>query len=429
MSQFLKISQQTLWQIIGKIVTSFSTFIILGLVARNYGPSGTGVFTLALTYLAIFYLLADFGFNAHVLKVTSNKVSFDQSRNKQVTSYEFQKLLGTRIIWSGILVILSIGLLPLLPFASSLFAKAVLFGVPAIIFSGIYTTCNLIFQSKLRYDLSIIASGVGTLLSLVVFVFLVKNTFPVSYLLLGHLFGWLVTGLAALILVKIASSHRVSNGNPSALRAGPPRNDDRIFPIFDIRYAINLFKTSWPIAATLAVNVVYFRADAFMVSFYKGLSDVGFYNVAYQIFQSALVLPTFIMNSYYPLMLKSFSGIRQIAGGLLAIALVLSLITYHLSPVIIHLLAGNGFGRSVNSLQILSLGFPAYFLSSLLMWVLVAKGRYRLMFSIYAAGLLVNLLLNFLYIPRYSFIAASWTTVLSEYLILTLQAGMLASNK
>lgn len=78
MKSLVKIFQQTFWQILGKIVTSFSTFIILGLVARNYGKEGTGIFTLVLTYLSIFYILADFGFNAHVLrecKVQSAKLN------------------------------------------------------------------------------------------------------------------------------------------------------------------------------------------------------------------------------------------------------------------------------------------------------------------------------------------------------------------
>lgn len=68
MNHFSKIFKQTSWQILGKVVTSVSTFVILGMVARNYGKEGTGVFTLALTYLAVFYVLSDFGFNAHVLK-------------------------------------------------------------------------------------------------------------------------------------------------------------------------------------------------------------------------------------------------------------------------------------------------------------------------------------------------------------------------
>src|SRR3989344_1069378 len=138
------ISQQTFWQILGKLVTATSTFIILGLVARSYGEEGTGVFTLALTYLAMFYLLADFGFNAHVLKkVTSNKI--------QVTS-EWRKLLGTRIVWSLALAGIAVLTLPFWPFATNDFSKAVLLGGLGIVGSAVFVTCNLIFQSRLRYD-------------------------------------------------------------------------------------------------------------------------------------------------------------------------------------------------------------------------------------------------------------------------------------
>ncbi len=389
-----KILRQTFWQILGKIITSLSTFIILGLVARNYGEAGTGIFTLILTYLGIFYLLSDFGFNAHELKrVTSNKV--------QVTS-EWQKLLGTRIVWALLLVGVAVGLLPLWPFGNPLFNQGVLIGSLAILGSGIFVTSNLIFQSKLRYDLSVLASGIGTLLSLGIFVYLSFGKSPIPVLMLAHLTGWIVIALTSLLL------------------AG--RFLNRLFPIFDFQYIISLFKGSWPIAATLVVNVVYFRADAFMIAHFKGLSDVGVYNTAYILFQSALVLPAFIMNAYYPLMLKSLTALKFVGAGLLALASAGTLLAFLLAPLLIQLLTGGGFAGSTQSLYILSLGFPAYFLSSLLMWLLVTKGRYKLMLLIYAAGLLVNLTLNFIFIPQYSYIAASWITVGSEYGILLLQA-------
>ncbi len=390
MKSLLKISQQTLWQMLGKVVTSLSTFIILGVVARNYGEAGTGTFTLALTYLGIFYLLADFGFNAHALK------NF---------KLEFRRLLGVRLLWSGLLVVLAVGLLPLWPFTTPLFSQAVYFGALAIVASAVYTTCNLIFQSKLRYEFSVLASGTGTLLSLLAFIYLVSLKPPISFLFSAHFLGWILIAATALILVK--------------------KINQDVFPIFDNQYTIDLFKSSWPIAATLAVNVVYFRADAFMIAYFKGVSDVGIYNVAYSVFQSALVLPTFIMNAYYPLMLKSLKGSKLVALGLLSLAVFGTLITIFLSPLVIKILTGSGFNGSASSLQILSLGFPAYFLSSLLMWVLVTKGQYKIMLLIYVVGLLINFCLNFIYIPLFSFMAASWITVVSEYLILGMQIMVL----
>lgn len=376
----------------GKVVTSLSTFIILGLVARNYGKEGTGVFTLALTYLAMFYMLSDFGFNAHVLKKGE---------------FEWQKLLGTRLIWSFILVVLAVGLLPFLPFATAQFSKAVWFGVLSILGAAVFTTCNLIFQKRLRYDLSVLAASTGTLLSLLFFLFLTTAKYPVSFLLLAHLGGWIIIALAAVLLVKKFIRH--------------------VLPIFDKRYTINLFKNSWPIAATLALNVVYFRADSFIIAYFKTTADVGIYNVAYSVFQSALVLPTFIMNSYYPLMLESLNKVRQIALGLLGLSFAGTLVVLFLAAPLINILTGGGFEGSEQSLKILSLGFPAYFLSSLLMWLLITKGKYKSMFLLYTWGMIFNIVLNFIFIPKYSFIAASWITVISEYVILLMQIFILRS--
>lgn len=387
MEVLIKIFKQTFWQILGKVITTLSTFIILGMVARNYGENGTGIFTLALTYLALFYLLSDFGFNAHVLRKGTGK---------------WQKLLGTRIVWSVVLTFIAVSLLPFWPFANPEFNKAVLLGSLAIISSGIFVNCNLIFQKKLRYDLSVLASGIGTAISLLIFVYLAAVKVEVPVLLLAHAFGWIVIAIASLFLVK-------------RFFAG-------ILPVFDLRYAINLVKDSWPIAATLALNVVYFRADSFMIAYFKGVSDVGIYNVAYLVFQSALVFPTFIMNSYYPLMLRSFKGIKMVGFGLLILSFLGVILTLILAPFMIQILTGGGFEGSTRSLQILSLGFPAFFISALLMWILVTKGQYKRMLLIYAAGLVFNLLLNFIYIPQYSFTAASWITVASEYLILGLLA-------
>lgn len=366
-----------------------STFVILGLVARNYGVEGTGVFTLALTYLAVFYVLSDFGFNAHVLKKGE---------------FEWQKLLGTRLVWAGILVVLAVALLPFLPFVPE-FSKAIWFGVLAILGSAIFTTCNLIFQNKLRYDLSVLASSAGTILSLLFFLFLTISKYPVSFLLFAHLSGWIIIALAALLLIK------------KFLR--------NVFPIYDIQYMTGLFKDSWPIAATLALNVVYFRADSFMIAYFKSVSDAGVYNVAYSVFQSALVLPTFIMNAYYPMMLKSLDKVKLMILGLLGLSLAGTFLSIIFAPLIIQILTGGGFWGSKESLQILSLGFPAYFLSSLLMWLLITKGKYKSMFLLYTWGMILNLILNFIFIPQYSFIAASWITVISEYVILLMQIFIL----
>lgn len=393
MSVSIKIVKQTFWQILGKVVSSASTIIILGLVTRNYGEAGTGNFTLALSFLAIFYLLTDFGFNAHVL--TNLK-----SQNSKLKTI-FQNLLGTRIIWSASLIVFAILLLPFLPSVSLDFSTSILIGSPAIMFSAIFISCNLIFQSRLSYNLSVLAYSTGAILSLVISVYLILFKYPIYSLFLAQVIGYFMTATVSLLLVK--------------------RILPKITARFNKQYAADLFRESWPIAATLSLNVIYFRADSFMIAYFKTAADVGIYNLAYQVFQALLVLPTFIMNAYYPLMLQSLKEVKLVAVSLLVLASVITVLLIIFAPMIVYFLTGGGFAGSAKSLQILALGFPAYFVSAMLMWLIVSKGKYHKLLIIYALGLVVNLTLNFIFIPGYSYLAASYVTIISEYLILLMQ--------
>lgn len=393
-----KIFKQTFWQVLGKIVTSLASFIILGAVARNYKEAGTGTFTLTLTFLSMFFLMNDFGFNAHLLRIAK---------------FQWQKLLGIRILWSVALIILALILLPFLPFATVSFKQAAIYGVLAILGSGIFVTCNLIFQQRLRYDLSVLSSSIGTLVYLLLVLTLTKNHVSLPTLTFAFMMGWIFMGISSLIFVYPF----ISPGKNLFIK--------NILPSFDFEFTKKLIKGSWPIAVTLILNVVYFRADSFLIAIFKNQSDVGIYNVSYQIFQSALVLPTFIMNAYYPLMLKSLNGIRLVGLSLLGLAAFGTLLILVIAPYLVNLLTGGGFLGASKSLQILSLGFPAYFLSSLFMYFLLAKGEYKKMLALYTSGCLLNLVLNLIYIPQSSFIAASWITVISEYVILIMQIATL----
>ena len=400
MQTLAKIFNQTFWQAAVKVITSIGGFIILGVVSRTYGEAGTGVFTLALTYLAFFYIISDFGFNAHLL----GKL---QEKNK-TAELLLRKLLAVRILWSIFLMSLALlgaNFLPL-PLA---FKLAVALGLITIFFYSLNITANSVFQANLRYEFAALPVLISAPIGVIAILLMAKLKFPVQMMVLGYVLSWFIYGTVTLLLVL------------KFIR--------NITPIFDVNFTKSLFIGTWPLAATLVLNTIYFRVDAFILSFYYPSSYVGIYNVAYQIFQAVLVLPTFIMNSFYPMMLQTIKinisrfsyQIKLAAVGLLLVSICVLLIIYLLSPFVIKLITGPGFTGSTDSLRILSFGFPAYFLSALALWIMVAKKMYKSMVLIYTVGLLVNLLLNFAFIPKYSYIGASWVTVISEYLILALQ--------
>ncbi|MDP3733449.1 MAG: oligosaccharide flippase family protein, partial [Candidatus Daviesbacteria bacterium] len=228
---------------------------------------------------------------------------------------------------------------------------------------------------------------------------------PVYVMVLGYVLAWGIHASGTLLFVlKFAKN---------------------TLPVFDFKYIFKLFKEVLPLSATLILNVLYFRADSFILAYFKNPAEVGVYNLAYQVFQSILVLPTFIMNSYYPMMLQARKISKIAPLILLFLSFSILLTTYYLSPFIIKLITGSGFVGSVESLRILSFGFPAYFLSALLMWVMVAKKMYKKLLIVYGLGLIVNIAANLYFIPLYGYVAASWITGISEYLILAMQAVIL----
>lgn len=403
MNILFKVSEQTFWQILGKIITSVTGLFILGVISRGFGEAATGVFTLTLAYLSFFFLAVDFGINPHIVSDLMQE-NFSQ---------KWQMLLGLRVLLGLFLTAVAALLILFWPVDTTFFRQSVLFGILAIVGFGIFTTTSALFQAKLRFDLYVIGILAGSLVTVTTIYFLSQAKVEASFLMVGYVAGWLVNPLVALFFVR---------------RFTP------VWPIIDLSYSKKIILEVWPIATALIINVLYFRVDAFMLSAMKSFTEVGVYNLSYQIFQASLVLPTFIMNSFYPLMLKDFKedisrfSRRLVRAALLLLALSLLgvIFTFILSPFLITTISGgSGFAGSVEVLNLLSLGFPAFFLSSLLMWVLIVYKKYKTLTMIYALGLALNVILNLVFIMRYSFLGAAGVTVVSEYFILLLQVILL----
>lgn len=401
MDIIVKVFKQVSWQLLGKAVSVVCGLIVLGLISRTYGKEGTGIYTLSITYLSFFFLVSDLGLNSYFLPKLKENLDYAN------------KLFNLRLFWGIVLVVLSNVLLPFLPFYSKDFSTAILVGASAIVFNGVLSTSNLIFQSKLRYDRSVIALCLGVIIEVPVVVILIRNGVNVGFLAAGPMVAWFVSSITSLFLVKKFLEFRIQR--------------------VDINFFWINIKKAWPISLTLLLNIVYFRADSFILSSVRNFSEVGVYNLGYQIFQTALVLPTFIMNGFYPLMIKSHEEDKNKFRKQVGIAFLLMFLigsvgtffTFIFGASVINLISGPLFSDSVVVLKILSLGFPAFFGSAVLMWVFITLKKYKTMFLVYSFGLFINLILNIIYIPKYSYIAASWVTIVSEYLILFLQMGIL----
>ncbi|OGD85539.1 hypothetical protein A2164_00840 [Candidatus Curtissbacteria bacterium RBG_13_35_7] len=398
---FKKVILNTGWQIVGKTASASSTLLITLLIGRSLGPAGYGDFSKIFVFVGYFYIFADFGINSIFVKVAQS-----QSINKL-----FRTLLGLRLITAFFLALIAIIIAFFLPYNpqmatgfSPLVKIGILIASLTIISQSLFTTASAVFQKNLRYDLSAIATFIGSLVMLITATIISYSTKS----LLPFVFIFIVGGFTYVCV----SLFLIVNKFNLAIK-----------PIFNKNQSINLLTASWPIGIALVLNLLYFRLDVFILAGFRQSIEVGLYNFGYQFFQTSLAVPIFFANALFPLLLKSFKQnitqfnkqIRSWAIYLLLFSLALTVFLFAISyliPVYDQRYIGSDL-----ALRILSLGMPFFFLSALFWHLLIIYGKQKLLIYVYLAGAIFNLLANLIFIPTYGFLAAAVITVISEILI------------
>ena len=388
-------------QVIGKFVGASTTFILSFVIARQFGASGFGDFVKVTTFVSLFFLMADFGLNAVYIQRTDAQA--------------LPSLFGLRILGSISLMLASVSILAFLPQSAQGYTSIVRLGIivfaPAIIFQALITSANGVFQKNLRYMDAAVSVIAGSVVSLGILWLVWVSHLEVGGGLLGALA--LLGGSVTTAVISLWFANRIT---PLSVT-------------FSITSLGKLFVVAVPLGLTLISNVVYAHADSVVLALTRTSSEVGTYGLAYKVFETVLVLPTFFMNAVYPMMLVAYQRrigfvtlVRKIAGVLLVSSVLLLLVTWIFAPYFIYI--RSDFVSSILYLRILAISLPIFFLSSLTMWLLVTFKRQWQLAWLYGSGMVINIGLNIWLVPQFGPQASAWITVLSEALILLVSGVM-----
>ena len=388
------VAVNTVSQLIGKAISAATMFFVTLIVARNLGATGYGDFVKITTFVAFFYLIVDFGINAIFL----------QYKEKEYWS----ALVILRLAGGALLIVVSLILLGFLPGSSNqgytpMVRLGILLFSPTILFQGLITTGNAIFQKRLRYDLATWAVFFGSVATILLL--------------------WKPANL--LMVIGVVAAGTFVTAILSFLFATRLIGRDRYSPT--VNQLKRLLIPSIPLGITLLFNLVYFRADSVVITLTRPTVEVGVYGLAYKVFEVILVFPTFFMNAVYPLMLReNHAQLKKIFMNSFLFLLLASLVSltalWFLAPLLS--MIRSDFAPSIGALRVLSLGLPFFFVTSTTMWALIALKKQFALAVIYGASMLVNVAGNILLVPRFGFMAAAWLTVACEGLVLVLSGIM-----
>ena len=394
-----KIAFNTLAQVLGKIFSAGTMLVITMMVLRWFGVEDFGRLTAILAYVAYFYLLADFGFNAIIVR--------EAAKNKVRPAEYFSLLLSLRFFLALALIFLALLILLILPspYNQPFVKQGIFLASMMILAQAFLASANAVFQFKLRYDQSALAVGLGSLVTLILVFLFIKKGFSLLSLVLAFTIGGLVMASAALFLAKRLVPRLRFSVQPKRFK--------------------KIFLLTWPLGLTLIFNLVYFKIDKFLIPVLRSFQELGLYEAAYKVFDVSLVFPVFFMNSVFPVlakMAKEKTAYKRVFKKAFFILLITSfsgmIIGILTTPLIIKIIAGQALPLSVLVLRVLFCSLPLFFLSALLMWDFILKNQQKSLVFIYGAGLLTNLFLNLVFIPQYGILAAAVNTGVTEGVVL-----------
>lgn len=204
---------------------------------------------------------------------------------------------------------------------------------------------------------------------------------------------------------------------------------------FNRKIAGSLLKESWPLIISSAVIAVYTRIDQVMLKYMLDEAAVGIYAVAVRISEATGFLPAVLITSFFPAVVfakkqgtkKYKKAIGKFFSLIIYSGLILAVIVSLCSSWFVPLFFGSEYNESSQVLTIHMWGMFFSFLgAACTQWlVLESLTQYRIYRTL--AGVLINIILNFLLIPDYGVIGAAYATLISQ--IVASYAGNLLSSK
>jgi O-antigen/teichoic acid export membrane protein len=208
----------------------------------------------------------------------------------------------------------------------------------------------------------------------------------------------------------------------------------RKFSIFNWKYskslATSLFKDSWPLALSGIVVMVYMKIDQVMIKNMMSEESVGYYAAAVRLCEAWYFIPVTLCNAIFPAIVNAKNvseefynnRMQKLYDILTWLAIGIAVPVTIFSGQIIQLLFGNEFSPAGPVLTIYIWAGVAVFLGVASSQYLINENLTKLSFIRTLVGMILNVILNLIFIPLYGIIGSAVATLVSYSLIILVYA-------
>ncbi len=361
------------------------------MITTRLGAVAFGIFVLVQAFVSLIQNFTDFG----VSQVLPRDIAREAENEGGLLSHALGLRLTLGLI--AVPVATAIGLITYANKSTTMKIGLVLM-VCTIPFAVVQEVSAAHFVAKLRNTI-LVAGGIAQQIIFVGLVVVAVSLHrSVAYCLGASLVATIISALFTLIMA---------------------RREIKFSPTYNREIWLSMLRTSTPIGLAFIIGLLYFRADALILSYMSTARQIGYYGVAYSIVSVFLSLPVILSRTFLPRLVNASgdeiqSTVRStldyyaIGGTFGATAIIVC------GPTVIEIVAGRHFGASVSPLRVLGLGLLFISVSTGLSSVCVARGFSSKLFVVSLISLVINIALNIAVIPEFGIVGSALATLVCE---------------
>ncbi|MFH1749784.1 MAG: flippase [bacterium] len=399
MSNIQKIGFNTLYQSLGKIIVVIITLTLTAFLTRYLGPKYYGFYALITTFLVLATSFYDLG----VSGIGSREIAKQPDLAKPILN----NVLSLRFLF-GIITFVLVILVSYLSYKGDQFIvlkNAIFIAAFTILINNITSSLITIYVAKLKMVYIAISEVINKIVVLVGILFAIQFNLGFLYIIAIVVLGNLIQLIFTTIFARFLFQFRF---------------------YFDQTYWKKIFNDAWPLGLFLILSTLIFHIDTIFISYLRNPEEVGLYGVAFKILEIILNFAIFFGVSVFPIISYRIQvndrdginrAIRRSVEFMLVFSVPVVVAIFFLSKEIIAIIAGDQFSESIPALKILALAIFFGFFNVLAGYLLTAKNKQKTALWVALIGLILNVTLNLIFIPKYGFLAAAYTTLLTQALI------------
>jgi O-antigen/teichoic acid export membrane protein len=335
-----------------------ATVVSSAVVIRHLGLIDTGHFTTVTALVTIVAMVSDLGLTGIAVREYAAGPRSDGRRF-------LRNLLGIRmtIALSGLVIAVLFGLL--VGYPAVMVAGTVIAGAGMVVFVA-QDGCSIPLQVSLRFGWVAalqLAIQVGVAIEAVLLALAGAGLLPFFALQLPVV-------VPALVVTAVVGGR-----------------DSRLVPMIDTQEWRQMVGRILPYSAAVVLSVVYFQIAQIMVSVLSSSAETGYFGVSFRVLAAFTTLPPLLVSTSLPLLARAARddaerfdyASRKLAETMMIVGCGLALALFLAAGFAIPLIAGPGFGPSVDVLRTLAIALLGTFVIGARGYGLLSLDRLRAM--------------------------------------------------